>query len=408
MPVNPPQVSPLVLLVFLALLGSIVGAWIWAILRLAFRQPVLPPLTPRVVPWGGKSVLAVVLVWVALQWAVQVGYVTATHGRAPKPKDGGTVLAPVEMMTASALQNTATLIVIPLVLAALAGAGAGDFGVRSAGLGREVARGLVAYPLLAPFVFGAMAASIAIWKPIKHPLQDAIADQRSPGMAALLILAGVVLAPVGEELLFRGVLLGWLTRLALGVRRPPRAKLDVEGPPPPAEGGEVLAPAESRPDLILDESDAELSSWPAIDARPNPYAAPRALVAAPEWPEFAGQNSAPKPEYRLAPLFLANVVVSLIFAALHAPVWPTPIPIFILSLGLGVLYQRTGSILAPIALHMTLNGISTAIMFLSLGAGAAPEAPDKPKPTVPVPPPAATWEDWPVREEILSLVRNRP
>ena len=68
-------------------------------------------------------------------------------------------------------------------------------------------------------------------------------------------------------------------------------------------------------------------------------------------------------------LLAANVIVSLIFAALHGAVWPTPIPIFFLSLGLGFLYQRTGGILAPIALHMTFNGVSTTMMFLVAGGG---------------------------------------
>ena len=86
-------------------------------------------------------------------------------------------------------------------------------------------------------------------------------------------------------------------------------------------------------------------------------------------------------------MLAANVAVSLVFAALHGAVWPTPIPIFFLSLGLGLLYQRTGGILAPIALHMTFNGVSTLLMFLSLGGRPRPQGGTRRKPLRPRPAP---------------------
>ena len=46
-------------------------------------------------------------------------------------------------------------------------------------------------------------------------------------------------------------------------------------------------------------------------------------------------------------LWTANVVVSLLFAGLHADQWPAPVPLFLLSLVLGWLYLRTGGLAAP-------------------------------------------------------------
>jgi membrane protease YdiL (CAAX protease family) len=40
---------------------------------------------------------------------------------------------------------------------------------------------------------------------------------------------------------------------------------------------------------------------------------------------------------------------------------PAPIPIFFLSLALGVLYQRTGNLASSFILHALFNGFSTLL-----------------------------------------------
>ena len=120
-----------------------------------------------------------------------------------------------------------------------------------------------------------------------------------PGLALVMVLAGVVLAPAAEELIFRGVLLGWLTRIALGRgavaptsgRLRPRSRWDLE------------------PDLIFGD----------LDDRCRPGS-----VSPTERPRSGAIR--PGPLARRSPLLLANVVVSIVFAGLHAAVWPTPDP----------------------------------------------------------------------------------
>ena len=58
---NDPQFVPkLVLgLVALGLLSAVITAWAWAIARRLNGRPVMESRPPRIVPWGGWSVLAV-------------------------------------------------------------------------------------------------------------------------------------------------------------------------------------------------------------------------------------------------------------------------------------------------------------------------------------------------------------
>lgn len=46
---------------------------------------------------------------------------------------------------------------------------------------------------------------------------------------------------------------------------------------------------------------------------------------------------------------------SIFFAALHGPAWPQPIPLFLFSLGVGLLAYRTRSLIGPITVHVLFN-----------------------------------------------------
>ena len=370
MPEVLPVVHPFVIVLMLALPASVVGAWIWVALRLAFGASVVPRFEPRIVPWGGKSALAVILVWLAVQVGVQKLYRVATQGTIPDPDGGKIAFNPAEMMTASAFQNLTVLVVVPLVLWLTARARPRDLGLVSRRAGWQILQGIVAWPLAAPVVYGMMFVAVAIWGRESHPLETAIQTDGVGGKAVIFFLAGAVLAPAAEELIFRGVLLGWLTRLVLTPR----------------------AAAQPVPATLM-ESDLPESEAPLLP---------------PDGTIVTEQASVPEPTapWRETPglvvrLAVANVAVSLLFAALHHTVWPTPVPIFFLSLALGLLYQRTGSLLAPVALHMTFNTVSTVLMFLLLGTHPQGEPAGTPPAPIPAPiprpvdpitkPPVAAW-----------------
>jgi membrane protease YdiL (CAAX protease family) len=59
------------------------------------------------------------------------------------------------------------------------------------------------------------------------------------------------------------------------------------------------------------------------------------------------------------------VITSILFAIIH-PGWSAPI-IFILSLGLGYAYERTGNLWVPLTIHLLFNSFQTAMFLLLRG-----------------------------------------
>ena len=51
----------------------------------------------------------------------------------------------------------------------------------------------------------------------------------------------------------------------------------------------------------------------------------------------------------------AILVASVLFGLVHGSTWPDPIPLTLFGIGLGITYQRTRSLLAPVALHASFN-----------------------------------------------------
>ena len=52
-----------------------------------------------------------------------------------------------------------------------------------------------------------------------------------------------------------------------------------------------------------------------------------------------------------------------LFGAVHAAIWPTPIPLFFLGLALGYVAIRSGSILGPVVMHGLFNAVSFAFLL---------------------------------------------
>jgi membrane protease YdiL (CAAX protease family) len=199
--------------------------------------------------------------------------------------------------------------------------------------------------VLSPLVYAVSFAAIVVFAwvvgqpPEEHPLIQMM--QRGPmsvGVLVIFVAQAILAAPIKEEMFFRGILQPWLATKAWGgemavwlaaavgvlIHTPSNDPLSAVGPA-------LFVVAVLPVYWLLDRSDT--SRWLPVQ---NPIARRRAVRAI--------------------------VGTSLLFANFHANVWPTPVPLFVLSIGLGWLAYRTQSVVAPIVLHMFFNAIPFATL----------------------------------------------
>ncbi len=341
-PQDPPVLNGwLIALNVLALLvlGGIVSGWIGVVRRVLQRRALVEGPTPRLATWGPTAVVGTIGLYVMLNLLVVAVYGALQRGGAfGPPPPAGDGFTPDELMGLMAIQN---LLLLGLIPPLLRGSAQGEVDLIGADqpqtLASELTLGFRSFFVVAPLAYGLFYLAQQLWPPQQHPVFELLAERLTATSAVLSIVAAVILAPLTEELIFRGVLLGALTRMAAGrgLRARPDGSdaADLGGPP-------TFAPESFEPEVPI--------RW-----------RPRGLAA---WGP--------------------NVVVSLLFAGLHYGQWPAPIPLFVLSMALGWLAQRTGRLAASIALHATFNGASTLMMLLLVmsglpipGAGKAPVVP---------------------------------
>jgi len=200
--------------------------------------------------------------------------------------------------------------------------------------------GLLAALVLIPLVHGINLGVVIlhqVWLQIPveaHPVMALRADVR-PFEWVVLILSTMVAAPVLEELLFRGMLQPWFASW---------------------RGGGLLAAAYALLMVAIKRADGLMQHWGVDWGKVVLELAPALFVLAmTPLVVLLGR-------WCRTPVQSAIFGTSLLFAAAHASVWPSPIPLLVLALGLGWLAQRTGSLVAPIVVHALFNGLA-CLMF---------------------------------------------
>ena len=204
-----------------------------------------------------------------------------------------------------------------------------DLGIAPRRLVPGIARGLVGALIVVPALFLISQATDIIYRlidyehPKEHPLLQAMGSRPSAPLLAALVIGACVVAPLFEELVFRGYLQTLLRRLFYRLSRR-RGRTTVQ---PTVPEGIVDSPIAGAPVLPFS---------PAADA-----------------PTAFGT-------------WAAILVTAAIFAWVH-PSWSRPI-IFVLAVCLGYAYERTGNLWVPITMHAAFNTISTALFLAGVSS----------------------------------------
>jgi membrane protease YdiL (CAAX protease family) len=224
----------------------------------------------------------------------------------------------------NATYNALFLAAFPWVFRRVSGAGATELGLSLNRWPEQLRLGVVAGLIASPFVYAIQFIALTIFEVNAHPIEKMLQEGFEPGLALLALTSTVILAPLTEEVMFRGVLQGWLTR-AWSILTAHSDRFTTPGSASSSARADVVGPP-----IVADLHESESVSRPSV---PNPVC----------WP--------------------AVVLTSALFAALHGPQWPAPIALFAFSVIIGAIYQRSGSLLASIGIHGLFNGCSTLLLL---------------------------------------------
>lgn len=165
--------------------------------RLLQPQPTCPP------PWLPSDVATIILVHLACQ-------VVAASLLLPNPLPEGTVVW--QQLAAGTVASLMSLAVAIPLLRIRSGSWSA-LQLTSRRVGGDIAVGLLMLLAITPPLL-MLAGILNQIVPYHHPILDFLANERGPTGLLLTAVSAVVVAPVAEEFFFRGVLQGWLTRVA--------------------------------------------------------------------------------------------------------------------------------------------------------------------------------------------------
>ena len=188
-------------------------------------------------------------------------------------------------------------------------------------VGTAALLGVVGLLVWAPIVWTFHAGLVQFFDfKYQHPTFEFLKNSPSALGIVMSWLSAVLFAPIIEEILFRGLLQGWLQRL----RRTPK----------------TLAADTGAYRLLYGDSPSEIAESKAKKS-PKPF----------HWP--------------------ALLISSTLFGLAHYSQGPAPISLFVFGLGIGYLYQRSGSLLACIVMHGLFNIAGMTLETINRSSSAA-------------------------------------
>jgi membrane protease YdiL (CAAX protease family) len=360
-----------ILIITLIVLAGFVGCWGYAGYLLWNRQPLLPYEPRRQVPWGLVDLALVLLVGILLMVLTRFVLRDFFGPGAGTPNQPFSLGQNMLLILADTVLKLAAMLIATPIIMFRTGTTWRDLGISPREVQRDILIGLATFCMLAPIVF-AIQAALVQFQPYKHPLIEMLTNTPDLRLFAMLAFSAVILAPLSEEWAFRVLLQGWLEKLITytgpirdivigGTQSLPEPVLG-GGELPPGEGIVFAEAAEAaRPDTTLQPG----IQW--IDPA-NPYAPPQGAESLPPFAaSVLGDDAVPSPQPpTLWKQWLPIVASSLIFALMHLSHGLAWIPLTVLALGLGFIYQRTHRILPSITVHFCLNALSMAAFWVQM------------------------------------------
>jgi membrane protease YdiL (CAAX protease family) len=322
-------------------------AIITAAVVLRRKVALLPKWKPWRVPWGGFGILATFLVTVVLvpDLVISCGIAKRHSSLAAFPILLGILIAcwrvfypqwkPFRRDVAAFKSDTMSLQKpVPIGTA----------------FSRAMTLAVLAWAILTPLVL--VIHGLVNWvftqidvTPEQHPLTELA---RGEGWERVsFLLQACLVAPIIEELVFRGILLPWM----VGARERNTGGLQTS----------PVGPSSARPIIVMTIAAGfpiaaliiALVNGSSRKIEPVIFASVLAIGLAVLW---IGVRHGRR-HYR------AVFVSAAFFALGHSGVWPTPIPLFFLGLGLGWLAIRTRGILVPVIVHGLFNAVSAVYVL---------------------------------------------
>jgi membrane protease YdiL (CAAX protease family) len=349
----------------IAVLGGLGAFAIWW-MQPSVRQSILPPQRVRFVPWRLMDVALVAFLFAGgdflvgklfhiedARYTLGAAMRVNTHADVAAGVPGGTFsfLTPLlqseagyqfaqvaeakRQLAANAVIRPIQFVVIVLLLVYAAGGQLYQLGLSTYRWPQVLLSSYLAWVVISLLTFAIYWAVLQLGPPDRHPVDLLIANGAGWWWIPILITV-LIGAPLLEELLFRGFL------QPIMVQSPELADLTV-----------LLALIG-----IIVQGSAEV--W-ELGVLRNPW--PVILLVG----TGGGYLAFERVMWRWLPrpgAARAIYATSVLFAALHAAVWPTPIPLFFLSLGIGYLGYRTQSLLGPIVVHSLFNLVTVGELLL--------------------------------------------
>jgi membrane protease YdiL (CAAX protease family) len=230
-------------------------------------------------------------------------------------------------------------------------------GVAAGNIPRGVITGVLSFAAITPILFVVldvteiMAKKITHKLPPVHPALKAMADDHSHVSVALLVLMVVVIAPISEELFFRGLIQSWIAQKFAGMEVKTTPENHSYRNALPWQTPDVSVPATTSSSALDSGVEHDTNSADSSNASPWPVAPRR-------WPDALWL-----PRSR----WIAILITATIFAGVHylvTPGYDEWFPsLFLLGVALGYIYERTGNIWTDITMHACFNLIPTLLIL---------------------------------------------